>query len=108
VGILGVPPGHQRQPGDRVLVDPDQSGGLADPAALGQVLQDRQDLVMREPGVEKRRPLELGEAGLAVAAVEQAVAGLAEVVDDEDVAPAPSAVGVAFGVVAAEAREVVR
>jgi hypothetical protein len=53
VGILGVPSGQQGQPGDRVLVDPDQAGGLADAAALGQVLQDRRDLVVGEPGVEE-------------------------------------------------------
>jgi hypothetical protein len=107
VGILGVLPGQKGQPCDRVLVDPDQPGGLADAAPLGQVLQDRQDLVVGELGIEERRPLELGEAGLAGAAIEQAVAGLAEVVDDKDVVPAPSAVGVAVGVLAAEAGDVV-
>ena len=89
VGGLGVLTGQQGQPRDRVLVDPDQAGRLADAAPLGQVLQDRQDLVVRQLGVEQRRPLELGEPGLAGLAVEQPVAGLAEVVADREVAPAP-------------------
>ena len=41
-------------------------------------------------------------------AFSQPVAGLAEVVDDEEVVAAPPAVGVAVGVLAAEAVEVVR
>ena len=108
MGLLGVPPGQQGQSGDRVLVDPDQAGGLADTAPLGQVLQDRQDLVVGELGVEERRPLELREAGLADPAVEQPVPGLPEVIDDEDVVPVPPAIGIAVGVLAAETSEVVR
>jgi hypothetical protein len=108
VGGLGVPAGQQRQPRDGVLVDPDQPGGLADAAALGQVMQDSEDLVVGEPGSEERRPLELGEPGLANPVVEEAMTGLAEVVDDQDVVPTPSAVGIAVGVLAAEVREVVR
>ena len=103
MGGLGVLAGQQGQPGDGVLVDPDQPGGLADAAALGEVLQDRQDLVVRELGVEQRRPLELGEPGLAGVAVEQAVVGLAEVVADREVAGAAPAVVGAVGVLAAEA-----
>ena len=108
VGGLGVLSGQQRQPRDRVLVDVDQPCGLADAAAVGQVLQDRHDLVVRELGVEERGALELGEPGLADSAGEQPVAGLAEVVDDQEVIAAPPAVGVAVGVLAAEAFEVVR
>ncbi len=68
----------------------------------------RQGLVVGELGVEQWRPLEFGGPGLAGAAVEQVAPGLPEVVDAEDVVPAPSAVGVAVGVPAAEAVEVVR
>jgi hypothetical protein len=100
--------GQEGQPRHGVLVDPDQSGGLADAAALGEVLKDGQHLVARQLGVEERRALELGEAALAGPAVEQPVSGLSEVVDDEQVAVAPAAVEVAVGVLAAEAGEVVR
>jgi hypothetical protein len=100
--------GEEGKPRDRVLVDPDQPCGLADATALGQVLQDCEDLVVGQFGVEQRRALELGEAGLAGPAVEQPVSCLAEVVDDQEVVPAPLAVGVAVGVLAAEAAEVVR
>ena len=107
VGVSGVRTGQQGQPCDGILVDPHQAGGRSDPAALGELLQDRQDLVVRQSGVEERRPLELGEAGLAGRAGEQAVAGLGEVIDDEEVARVPPAVRVAAGIRAAEAGEVV-
>jgi hypothetical protein len=50
VGVLGVLTGEQRESRDGVLVDPDQPCGLADAAALGQVPQDRQDLLVRQLG----------------------------------------------------------
>ena len=62
---------------------------------------------MRQLGVEERRPLELGEAGLADSTGEQPVASLTEVVDDEDVVLAPPAIEVARGILAAKAAEVV-
>ena len=76
MGGLGVPAGQEGQPRDGVLVDPDQPGGLADATALGEMLEDRQDLLVREFGVEQRRALELGEPGLTCVAVEQAVFAL--------------------------------
>jgi hypothetical protein len=94
VGGLGVLAGQEGQPGDGVLGDALQSGGLADSTPLGEVPQDRQDLLVRELGVEQRGALELGEPGLAAPAVEQAVASLAEVIDDEEVAGVASAVEV--------------
>ena len=45
------------EPGHRVLVEPDEAGGLADAAPLGQVPQDGQDLLVGEPGVEEGVPL---------------------------------------------------
>jgi hypothetical protein len=100
--------GQQGQSCDGILTDPHQSGGLADAAAVGEVLQDRQHLVVRELGVEQRGALELGEAGLAGVAVQQPVLGLAEMAADREVTGAPSAVERAVGILAAEAGEVIR
>ena len=107
MGGLGVLAGELRQAVDRVLVDPDEPGGLSDAAALGEVLEHGEDLVARQLGVEQRGALELGEAGLAGVAVEQPVAGLAESVADREVARATLAASRAVGVEAAETAEVV-
>jgi hypothetical protein len=80
------------QPCDRILVDPHQPGGLADAAAVGEVLEDGQDFVVRELGVEQRCALELGGPSLTGVAVEQAVVGLAEVVADREVSGVAPAV----------------
>ena len=101
-------PGEPGQASDGILVDPHQPGGLADAAAVGEVLEDRQHLVVRQLGVEQRGALELGEAGLAGAAVQQPVVGPAVVAADGEVAGAASAGVGAVGIVAAEAVEVVR
>src|SRR5262249_54023373 len=62
---LGVLAGQAGQAPDGVLVDADQACGLADAAAVGEVLQDRQERVARQAGVEQRRALAFGEAVLA-------------------------------------------
>ena len=49
--------GHPAVAADRVAVHPAEPAGLADAAALGDVLQDRFDLLGREPGVEQGRAL---------------------------------------------------
>jgi hypothetical protein len=108
VGILGVLTGQECQPGDGVLADSHQSGGLSDPAAVVEVLQDPQNLVVGEFGVEEGRPLELGEPGLAGLAGQEAVVILAVVAADGEVAGAAAAVFRAVRVVAAMQREVVR
>jgi len=107
VGGLGVIAGEQGQSGDRVLVDPDQPGGLTDAAAVGQMLQDGQDLLMGEPGVEQRGALELGGATLARVAIEQSVEGLAKAAADREVAGVTFTESGATWVMAAEASEVV-
>ena len=61
VDLLGVPAGDPTIASDGVGVDPAEPPGLTDAAALGDVLQDRLDLLRREPGVEEGRPLALGE-----------------------------------------------
>lgn len=108
VSVFGVLTGQQGKPRDGVFVDPDQPSGLADAASFGEVLQDRQDFVMRQLGLEERGPPKFGEPGLADPTVEQPVARLTEVVDDEDVVLAPPAIEVARGILAAKACKVVR
>jgi len=89
-------------------VDPHQPGGLADAAAVGEVLEDRQDLVVRQLGVEQRGALELREAGLAGAAGQPPVLGLIVGATDKEGASAAAAVVGAVGILAAEAVAVVR
>jgi hypothetical protein len=108
VGILGVLTGQECQPGDGVLADPHQPGGLSGPAAVVEVLQDPHDLVVGEFRVEEGRRLELGEPGLAGLAVQESVLILAVVAADGEVAGAAAAVLRTVGIVAAMAREVVR
>jgi hypothetical protein len=71
------------------------------------VIQDRDDLVVGQFGVEQRRALEFGEAGLAGVAVEQAVLPLGEAVADREVAGTPLTVPGAVGILVAEVDEVV-
>ena len=100
--------GQECQPGDGVLADAHQAGGLSGPAALVEVLEDPQDLVVGEFGVEEGSPLELGEPRLAGVAVQEAVVILAVVAADRKVAGAAAAVLRTGGVLAAMEREVVR
>jgi hypothetical protein len=72
------------------------------------MLQDPGDSVVGELGVEVRRPLELGEPGLAGLAIQEAVVILAGVAADREVAGTAVAVFRAVRVVAAMQREVVR
>ena len=89
-------------------MDADQASGLADAAALVEVLEHGEGLLLGEMAVEQGRALALGEAGLAGVAVEQAdVVLLAVAVADREVAGVASAVEGAVGVLAAEASEVV-
>jgi hypothetical protein len=100
--------GQECQPGDGVLADPHQAGGLSGPAAVVEMLQDPSDFVVVELGVEVRRPLELGEPGLAGVAVQEAVVILAVVAADGEVAGAAAAEFRAVSVVTTMEREVVR
>src|SRR5262245_16431508 len=65
VGGPGVLAGDPAVARDRVGGDAAGPAGLPHAAALGDVLQDRVDLLRGEPGVEQGRPLALGGAGLA-------------------------------------------
>jgi hypothetical protein len=72
VELGGVLAGQQAVADDGVGTDPGEAAGLADAAALGDVLEDGHDLVLREAGVIQGGAFALGEAGLAGAAAEQA------------------------------------
>src|SRR5579862_974509 len=106
VQSAGVLAGQEAVADDGVLVDADQAAGLADAAPLGDVVQDGDDLVLRESGVEQGRPLAFGEAGLAGAAGEHAALLRAVAEADAEVAPSPLAVVGAVGVLTAEAGQV--
>jgi hypothetical protein len=100
--------GGSGQPDDGIGVGADEAAGLADAVALGEVVEDGRGLLLGHAAVEQRGALALGEAGLAGLAVEQAdVVILAVAVADGQVAGAASAVEGAFGLLAAEAVEIV-
>ena len=88
VEAVGVVPGLAAQAGDvsRSTAEP---AGLADAVALGDVVEDRVDLLRREPGAEERSPLALGESGLAGAAAEHPPGLLGAVATGEVRFPAP-------------------
>jgi hypothetical protein len=100
--------GDAGQATDRVLIDADQAAGGADAAALVEVPEDGEGLLLGEMAVEQGRPLALGEAALTRPAVEQAdVVPLAVAGADREVAGGAAGVEGAVGVLTAEAREVV-
>src|SRR5262249_50767492 len=93
---------------DGVLVHADQAAGLADADALGDVLQDGHDLVLRELGAEQRGALALREARLAGPAAQQAPPLRAVAHGSRQVAFAALAVVGALGILATEGTQVVR
>jgi hypothetical protein len=104
----GVLAGDPAVAGDGVGCHPAEPAGLADAATLGDVLQDRFDLLGREPSVEQGGTLALGESSLAGAATEHA-AGLPGPIaaGHGQVSGASLAVVGAVAIQAAEAGEVV-
>jgi hypothetical protein len=100
--------GDAGQSDDGVAIDADQSSGGSDAAALVEVLEHGEGLLLGEMAVGQGRALALGEAALAGAAVEQAdVVLLAVARADGEIARVAPGVEGALGVLAAEAREVV-
>src|SRR3954449_3997035 len=90
-------------------MDLDQARRLADAAPLGDVFEDRGDLVLGQVGAVQRGALALGEAGAAGAAVEEPkLPGLAESAGDGEVSGVAAAVVGAWGIQATESREVVQ
>src|SRR5206468_3056743 len=72
VELRGVGPGDRQVSGHGVLVDLDQAAGGPGAAALAEVIEDGQGLLVGQPGVLQDGPLALGEGPLAGAAVDQA------------------------------------
>jgi hypothetical protein len=100
--------GQAGQPGDGVAMDADEPAGLPGAVALGEVVQHRAGLVVREMRAEERGALALGEAVFAGPTVEEPdVALLAEAAAHGEVAGVALAVEGASGVLAAEASQVV-
>jgi hypothetical protein len=99
VGVRAGPPGVAD---DGVLIGACQAGGLADAAAVLEVLEDGQGALVRQPGAEQGGALALAEALLAGAASEHAVSALAVAEGDPEVVPAAQAVVGALGILAAE------
>ena len=95
-------------PGDGVAMDADEPAGLPGAVALGEVVEHRAGLVVREMRAEERGALAFGEAVFAGVAVEQAeVMVLAVAAADGEVSGVALAEQGAIGILAAEASEVV-
>ena len=100
--------GEEGQSGDGVAMDAAESSRLASADPLVQVLQDRDDLLVREPGPIERGPFIFRESSLAGAAAEEAdIAAFPHEVVDGEVAAIADAVEFARAVLAAEPREIV-
>jgi hypothetical protein len=108
VGGQGVVAGLADVAGHRIAVDPDESLGLADAAALGDVFQHGGGLLHCQVGMEQRGALAFGGPTAAGTAAEEADrVALAVVAADGKVFSAPDTRIGAPGIQAAEAREVV-
>ncbi len=103
-----MPAGDAGQSADGVGIDADQAPGGTDAAALVEVLEHGEGLLLGEMGVEQGRALALGEAVFARLAVEQSDVVLFAVASaDRESAGIAAGVEGALGILAAEAREVV-
>ncbi len=70
--LVGVLPCDQGQANHRVLIHPDQSPGLANPAAVREVPKHGHGLVLGQARIEEWRPFAFREAHFTGAAAEQA------------------------------------
>jgi hypothetical protein len=91
---------------DGVFVHADQAAGLADATALGDVVEDGDDLAVGEPGVEQGGAFAFGEAALTGAAGQHAALLGAVAEADAEVSQPPLAVVGAVGILTAEAGKV--
>jgi hypothetical protein len=108
VQVAGVLAGGSAQAADGAPIHLAEPAGLADTAPLGDVLQDRFDLLRGQPSVEQGRPLPLGEAGLAGPTAEHSpLLARAVSAGHREISGPPLAMFGAVGIQAAEAREVV-
>jgi DNA-binding NarL/FixJ family response regulator len=100
--------GDAGQSDDGVGIDADQAPGGSDAAALVEVLEHGEGLLLGEMAMEQGRAFALGEAVFARLAVEKSdVVLLAVAGADREIAGIAAGVEGALGVLAAEAREVV-
>ena len=105
---MGVFAGQATVPHHGVLVDPDQTTGLAYPAAFRDMRQDRNDLPRVESRAEKRRPFPLRESCLTGSAIQKPyVLVLAEPTTHGKVFGTPFAVIGAILILTTEAAEVI-
>jgi hypothetical protein len=102
VELLSVPASDFGQADDGVFADADQACGLANTAAIGEVLENCQELVVRQATIEERSAFAFGEAILAAIAVKQPVLLRTIATTNGEVLLAPLAIQRAFGVLAAE------
>ena len=102
VGLSGVAAGLEGVADDGVFIDARQAGGLPDAAAVLEVSEDGEGLVVGQSGAEQGGALALGEALLAATAGEHAALVLAVAEGDAEVAPGAQAVVGAAGVLAAK------
>jgi hypothetical protein len=107
VELSSVFTGDDRIANDGVFLDAAQASGLAYAAALGDVVQDVNDLVLGEATIEQGSALAFGEACLAGLAVQQATLVLAVAGTDGKVAVIAFAEVRAVVVLATEEAEVV-
>jgi hypothetical protein len=89
-----------------VFADAHQATGLADAAALGEMVQNGDGFVGTQAAIEQRSTFAFGETGLTGFAVEQAALLPAIACTDGEIAVAAFAVVGTVGVVAAESMEI--
>jgi hypothetical protein len=106
VELAGVFTGQEAVADDGVLVHADEPAGLADTYALGDMVQDRDDLVLRESAVEQGRTLAFGEACLTGAAGQHAALLWAVAEADAEVSQSPLAVVRAVGILTAKTGQI--
>jgi len=108
MSVVGVVADGAGQSDDGVAMDADEASGLSDAAALVEVLEDGEGLVLGHAAVEQRGALAFGEAGLARLTVQQPDGVvLAVAVADGEISVVALPVGRAVGILATEAGEVI-
>jgi hypothetical protein len=108
MSVVGMFSGGAGQADDGVGCDSDETAGLSDAVALGQVLEDGDGGWCGEPAAVQRRALAFGEAGAAAMAIQASkLLVLAVAAADGEITDVTLAVECAVGVLAAEASEVV-
>jgi hypothetical protein len=108
VEVAGMLASDPTQAADGAAIDLAEPTRLADAAPLGDMLQDRFDLLRRQSRVEERRPFALGESGLASLAAEHASGLLGTIATGHRQISGPTlAMFRALRIQAAEAREVI-